>query len=184
MEEELKARLMEWRRWRAQRDLPAGPHSDFGPTLLVADSVLERIVRSACASEIVVASDIFRETGCRRADSYSGEIFAIVAQVCSPRALAARRLALPSLPQHGVALQQPDVHADKRRCARCVACHQHGHDGESRRPALPNQTLTFPCREQPPLSLQGGREAGRTCVGRTQQTRASCPTLRTVAARL
>ncbi|KAG1839904.1 hypothetical protein DFJ58DRAFT_667460 [Suillus subalutaceus] len=134
----LQDALDDWREKKTISTYGWAHLNDLGPSLVMPNSMLDRIIDCAHYYKLNSVHDVKKETGWMDADKFSAEIVALVQRHALPVASPCARTPLrPHLSSHvNVPLPLPSpcpaprTNTTKRKI-KCSACNQEGHNGTS-----------------------------------------------------
>lgn len=126
---QLKEALEEWREAATIQKYGPAYFQDFGPSLIMPNEVLDRIILCAHAKKIATEADIIKETVWSKAATFATEVVAIIHRHNPPPAAPA--LVLEPLQTHIVGSTRDSANLSlAKRSRHCGACGGVDHIGE------------------------------------------------------
>jgi len=139
--------LSDWRETKTANVYGWPSLNDLGPSLVMPNAILDRIVDCAHHHKILNMQDLRREMGWSDAERFGDEVLAVIMQYAAPLAppfiLTPLRPIVSSSNTASLSTQRPEspshpgpLAGQPKRQIRCGACGQGGHNGEFTTPAI------------------------------------------------
>ncbi|KAG2743437.1 hypothetical protein P692DRAFT_201723562 [Suillus brevipes Sb2] len=132
-EHELCDSLEDWREAATRRIYGDSHLNDYGPSLVMPDSVLDRIVGCAHYQKIVTIDDLRKETRWSGVDQFGGDVIAVIHSIIPvsvPVPVFTSNPLQPALPRQSVNNTSSNTQANRKQ-SRCSACNLEGHNSKS-----------------------------------------------------
>lgn len=136
-EYELCEALEDWREEKMAEKYGRSHLIDIGPSIIMSDSILDRLVNCAHHEKIKTIEDFRKETHWLATDKYEPEVLAIIHRIIPVKVVSValtntplqrRPLSTVANPPRGGNVALPSTVSAVKKTNRCSACQQEGHN--------------------------------------------------------
>lgn len=136
-EYELCEALEDWREEKMAEKYGRSHLIDIGPSIIMSDSILDRLVNCAHHEKIKTIEDFRKETHWLATDKYGPEVLAIIHRIIPVKVVSValtntplqrRPLSTVANPPRGGNVALPSTVSAVKKTNRCSACQQEGHN--------------------------------------------------------